>query len=104
MKKIALLFAFVLFPVIAWAQNAPAGRDKTALPATAGAKPDDSTARIQALELLVRSLADEVAALHGELRELRKTGVTTPASNGLASSATCYTQLDAFPVECSGRI
>ncbi len=84
MKKIAFLLALVLFPVTVYPQNPPPALDKKDSAATPGPTPDSSASRIQALELLVRSLADELAALHGEVRELRKTSV--PASTGLPSA------------------
>src|SRR5262245_12983453 len=72
MKKIALLFALVLFAGAAYAQYAPTAQDKKEAPAAVRPIQSDSDTRIQALEMQVRALADEVAALQAELRELRK--------------------------------
>lgn len=76
MKKIALLFALVVFAVTAYAQDAPPVQDKKNLPTAAGSTQSDSGARIQALEMQLRALADEVAALQAELRELRKASLS----------------------------
>src|SRR5215468_5070632 len=84
MKKIALLFALVLFAGAAYAQDAPAAQDKKEAPAAVSPTQSDSDTRIQALEMQVRSLADEVAALQAELRELRKASSSAPTVNGRA--------------------
>ena len=80
MKKIALLFALVLFAGAAYAQDAPTTQDKKDSPAAASPTQSDSDTRIQALEMQVRSLADEVAALQAELRELRKASSSEPTA------------------------
>ncbi len=82
MKKIGLSLALLLFVVTTYAQDAPAAQEKKNSPAAVSSSQDDSATRIQALEMLVRSLADEVAALHGEVRELRKAGLSAPPSAG----------------------
>ena len=84
MKKIALLFALVLFAGAAYAQDAPTAQDKKEAPAAVSPTQSDSDTRIQALEMQVRSLADEVAALQAELRELRKASLSAPTANGRA--------------------
>jgi TolA-binding protein len=80
MKKIALLFALVLFGGAAYAQDAPAAQDKKVAPAAVSPAQSDSDTRIQALEMQVRTLADEVAALQSELRELRKASSSAPTA------------------------
>src|SRR5262245_1794679 len=81
MKKIALLFALILFAVAAYAQDAPAAQDKKDSPAAVSPTQSDNGTRIQALEMQLRSLADEVAALQAELRELRKASSSAPTVN-----------------------
>lgn len=87
MKKIGLSLGLILFTATTFAQDAPSAPDKKDSP-PASSTSADSAARIQALEMLVRSLADEVAALHGELRELRKASLSaqTSGSEPLTSS------------------
>jgi hypothetical protein len=82
MKKIALLSALVLLAGAAYAQGAPTAQDKKEAPAAVSPTQSDSDTRIQALEMQVRSLADEVAALQAELRELRKASLSAPAAKG----------------------
>lgn len=77
MKKIALLFALVLFAVTAHAQDAAPVQNKKDSSSTAGSTQSDSGTRIQALEMQLRALADEVAALQAELRELRKVSLSS---------------------------
>ncbi len=81
MKKIALLFALVLFAVTAYAQSAPTVHDKKDSPAAVGSVKSDRDARIEALEMQLRSLVDEVTVLRGELGELRKASLSAPAAD-----------------------
>src|SRR5437016_7236077 len=82
MKKIALLFALVLFAVTAYAQNAPTAQDKKDSSAAVSPTPSDRDARIEALEMQLRSLVDEVTVLRGELRELRKASLSAQTAEG----------------------
>ena len=82
MKKLALLFALVLFAVTAYAQNAPAAQDKKDSPAAVSSTRSDRDARIEALEMQLRSLIDEVTVLRGELQELRKAGLPAQTAAG----------------------
>jgi hypothetical protein len=84
MKRIALLFALVLFTATARAQDAPAAQDKKDSPAAVSSTQSESDARIQALETQLRSLTDAVTALQGELRELRKASMSAPTQAGPA--------------------
>ena len=97
MKKIALLFALVLFAVTTKAQNAPLQEKKdssavvNSTPSDKSDKSDkrDSSTRIQTLETQVRSLMEEVTALRAELQEMRKANASAPTANApvvLASS------------------
>ncbi|MEP7273280.1 MAG: hypothetical protein ABI882_17405 [Acidobacteriota bacterium] len=81
MKKIALPCALILFALTTYAQDAPSASVKKDSPVPVSS-PTDRAARIQALETLVRSLADEMAALHEELRELRKASLPASTSAG----------------------
>ena len=63
MKKIALFFALILFAGTTRAQDAPSASEKKGSPAPVSSTPTDNATRIEALETLVRSLAEEVAAL-----------------------------------------
>jgi hypothetical protein len=98
MKKIALLFALVLFAGAAYAQDAPTAQDKKEAPAAVSPTQSDSDTRIQALEMQVRSLADEVAALQAELRELRKANLSAPTVNGRALLASSHEEPGAPPI------
>ena len=84
MKKIALPFAFILFAVTAYAQDAPTAPDKKDSAAAAGSTQSDSDTRIQALEVQLRSLTDEVEALRSMLRELLKAVPSGPTIAGPA--------------------
>ena len=98
MKKIALLFALVLFAGAAHAQDAPTAQDKKEAPAAVSPTQSDSDTRIQALEMQVRSLADEVAALQAELRELRKASLSAPTVNGSALLTSSHVGPGAQPI------
>lgn len=79
MKKIALPFALIVFAITSYAQDPPA-TEKKDQPGPVSSTSADNAARIQALEMLVRSLVDEVAALRGELKEVRKASPAAPTS------------------------
>src|SRR5258706_11144160 len=98
MKKIALMFALVLFAVTAYDQDAPTAQDKKDLPAAVGSTQSDSNTRIQALEVQLRSLADEVAALHAELRELRKASLSAPTEAGRTLLASSHVEPAGLPI------
>src|SRR5262249_4942112 len=98
MKKIALLFALVLFAGAAYAQDEPTAQDKKDSPAAVSPTQSDSDTRIQALEMQVRSLADEVAALRAELRELRKASLSAPTVNGRALPTSSPVEPGAPPI------
>src|SRR5215510_10824750 len=98
MKKIALLFILVLFAGAAYAQDAPAAQDKKNSPAAVSPTQSDSDTRIQTLEMQVRSLSDEVAALHAELRELRKASLSAPTVNGRALPTSSPVEPGAPPI------
>lgn len=83
MKKIALPFALVVFAVTSYAQVAPVPEKKDQ-PAPVSSTPADNAARIQALEALVRSLVDELAALRGELKEVRNASLAASTAAGTA--------------------
>jgi hypothetical protein len=97
MKKIALPFALILFAVTTHAQDASSAPEKKGSPGPVSSTPTDNSARIQALEMLVRSLAEEVAALHGELRELRKASLASPTSAGNVSVTSPHSEPGALP-------
>jgi len=84
MKKIALLFTLLLLTVTARAQDTAPEREKKDSIAPVSSTQSESDARIQALEMQLRSLADTVTALQGELRELRKASMSAPAIAGRA--------------------
>src|SRR6516165_1530146 len=72
MKKLALLSALVFFCSVAQAQDPPAP--------TSSQAPATQDARIKTLEDQMRMLADEVALLRAELKELHATKSAQPAS------------------------
>src|SRR5215813_7255533 len=98
MKKIALLFALVLFAGAAYAQDAPTAQNKKEAPAAVSPSQSDSDTRIQALEMQVRSLADEVAALQAELRELRKASLSAPTAPASALLTSSHVEPGAPPI------
>src|SRR5262245_43276674 len=98
MKRIALLFALILFAVTAYAQDAPTAQDKKDSPPAVSPTQSDSGARIQALEMQLRSLADEVAALRAELRELRKASLSAPTVNGRVLLTSSHVEPDVLPI------
>jgi hypothetical protein len=72
MKRFSVLSLVVLFSVSANAQEKPAG----------AAAPAPEEVRIRALEEQVRTLAEEVALLRGELKTMRDTKQADPATGG----------------------
>ncbi len=72
MKKIAVLPALVLFSTVASAQQAP----PAVAPQTSVSNAEDT--RLKTLEDQVRTLAEEVALLRNELRDLRATKSVQP--------------------------
>src|SRR5262245_48154139 len=98
MKNITLLFALVLFAVTADAQNTPTTKDIKDSPAAVNSTQSDSGMRIQTLEMQVRALADEVAALRAELRELRKASLSEPTVNGHVVLASSHEEPNVLPI------
>src|SRR6266849_10082547 len=102
MKRIAALFALLLFSSMAHAQDAPsvaANRE------TSPANRED--ARMKALEEQVRSLAGEVALLRVELKELRETKSPEQSSGPqvlLASSHPEPGMLSSSPVPAAAQV
>src|ERR1700674_5509059 len=89
MKKIAVLSALILFSAVASAQQAPPAESEKAASATQSSVAVAEDARMKTLEDQVRTLAQEVTLLRGELRTLRETKFVEPGSSGrvlLASS------------------
>src|SRR5205085_6783680 len=98
MKKIALLFALVLFAVTAYAQDAPTAPDKKDVPAAVSSTKSDRDARIEALEMQLRSLVDEVTVLRGELRELRKASLSAQTVNGPVLQTSSHVEPAVLPI------
>jgi hypothetical protein len=89
MKRIAVLFALVFYSAAAYAQQDPSAESKKDGPATQSSVSAPEEARMKALEDQLRSLAEEVALLRGELKALRDAKSFEPASSSgilLASS------------------
>jgi hypothetical protein len=76
MKKIAILSTFVLVSTVTSAQQAP----PAAAPQTSVSNAEDT--RLKTLEDQVRTLAEEVALLRNELKDLRETKSAQPQSEG----------------------
>jgi len=76
MKKIAVLSTFVLFSTVTSAQQAPPAPP----PKTSVSNAEDT--RMKMLEDQVRTLAEEVALLRNELKDLRETKSAQPPSEG----------------------
>ncbi|HVS87652.1 MAG TPA: hypothetical protein VHF01_05475 [Candidatus Acidoferrum sp.] len=89
MKRIAVLSAVVFCSSVASAQQAPPAESKKDASATQSSVAVADDARMKTLEDQVRTLAEEVILLRGELRTLRDTKFVEPGSSGrvlLASS------------------
>ena len=89
MKRIAVLSAFIFCSSPAYAQQAPPAESKKDASATPSSMAAVEDARMKTLENQVRTLAEEVALLRGELKALRDANFVEPGSSGrvlLASS------------------
>jgi len=89
MKRLAVLFAFVFYPLVTSAQQAPPPESKKDAPGPQSSIPATEDARMKTLEDQVRTLAEEVALLRGELKSLRDAKFVEPTLGGrvlLASS------------------
>ena len=89
MKRLAVLFAFVFYPLVTSAQQAPPPESKKDAPGPQSSIPATEDARMKTLEDQVRTLAEEVALLRGELKSLRDAKFVEPTPGGrvlLASS------------------
>jgi hypothetical protein len=91
MKKIAVLSALALFSAVASAQQSP----PAPLPQSSVANAED--ARMKALEDQMRTLAEEVTLLRGELRTLRETKFVEPGSSGLVLLASSHVEPGMVP-------
>src|SRR6266849_11055060 len=89
MKRLAVLFAFVFYPLVTSAQQAPPPESKKDAPGPQSSIRATEDARMKTLEDQVRTLAEEVALLRGELKSLRDAKFVEPTLGGrvlLASS------------------
>ena len=92
MKRIATLFALLVFSSIAHAQDAPS------VPAKRDISPANTEdARMKALEEQVRTLAGEVALLRGELKELRETKSSEPSTGPQVLLASAHPESGMLP-------
>jgi len=80
MKRFSAVSLVVLFSVSAHAQEKPSISGKQDPPATGVATPAPEEVRLRALEEQVRTLAEEVALLRGELKTIRDTRPADPAA------------------------
>src|SRR5437899_5731029 len=79
MKRFSVVSLFVLFSVSAYAQeNSVVGKQGPPSAGAASTAPEE--VRIRALEDQVRTLAEEVALLRGELKTIRDTRPADPAA------------------------
>jgi hypothetical protein len=92
MKRIATLFAWLVFSSMAHAQDAPsAAARRDASPAKT------EEARMKALEEQVRTLAGEVALLRSELKEFRETKSVEPPSGPQVLLASAHPEPGMLP-------
>jgi hypothetical protein len=82
MKRIAVLSAVVFCSSVASAQQAPPAESKKAASAKQSSVANAEDARMKTLENQVRTLAEEVALLRNELKDLRETKAVQPQSEG----------------------
>jgi hypothetical protein len=82
MKRIAVLSAVVFCSSVASAQQAPPAESKKAASAKQSSVAVAEDARMKTLEDQVRTLAEEVALLRNELKDLRETKAVQPQSEG----------------------
>jgi hypothetical protein len=80
MKRFSLLSLFVLVSTTSFAQETPSLTDKKDSVATGASAASAEEARMKALEDQVRTLAEEVALLRGELKTLRDARSAGPAT------------------------
>ena len=82
MKRIAVLSAVVFCSSVASAQQAPPAESKKDVSAMQSSVANAEDTRMKALENQVRTLAEEVALLRNEMKDLRETKSVQPQSEG----------------------
>ena len=82
MKRIAVLSAVVFCSSVASAQQAPPAESKKDASAMQSSVANAEDTRMKALENQVRTLAEEVALLRNEMKDLRETKSVQPQSEG----------------------
>ena len=97
MKRIAVLFVLVFCSAAANARQSPSDEPKPNAAATQSSISSPEEARMQALEDQVRTLAEEVALLRGELRTLRDANSTEPPSGGRVLFASSHVEPGMLP-------
>ncbi len=80
MKRIAVLSAVIFCSAVASAQQAPPPEPKSDVPATQSSVAASEQARMKALEDQVRTLAEQVTLLRGELKAMREARSVEPRS------------------------
>lgn len=91
MKKFAVLFMLVLYSTTVSAQQAPPA-------ATASASSNAEDTRIKALEEQVRTLAEQLALVRGELKEIRDAKSAQPASTDRVILASSHIEPGMLPL------
>src|SRR3989449_6233976 len=80
MKRIAVLSAVIFFSAAASAQQAPPAEPKKDAPATQSSVAASEETRMKTLEDQVRTLAEQVTLLRGELKAMRDARSVEPRS------------------------
>lgn len=101
MKRIAFLFTLVLSSPAVYAQQDPAVEPKKDAPPTHASIANGEDARMKALEDQVRTLAEEVALLRGELKELRDTKSVEPGTSSRVLLASSHLEPGMVPPSAS---
>ncbi len=106
MKQFSVLFLFVLSSVAAYAQEKSSIPEKKDPPPAGAATIAPEEVRMRALEEQVRTLAEEVALLRGELKTIRDTRPADPTTGShlLLASSLKHRLMAALPPTPSSSI
>jgi hypothetical protein len=102
-RRIAVLFAIVFYSSAACARQDSAAQAKGDGAATQSSASAPQDARMKALEDQVRSLAEEVALLRGELKAMRDAKSTDPPSSGHVLLASTHLEPGMVPPAAAPR-
>src|SRR5258707_862175 len=101
MKRFSALSLVILFSTSASAQEKPSVSGRQDAPSAGAAATAPEEVRIRALEEQVRTLAEEVALLRGELKTIRDTKPADPTTGGHLLLASTRIEAGALPSSSS---